>query len=211
MSDPDLPSDLPNGWSIPKQDHVRVRDIDCLSDNWYRLYRVGFDLKRTDGSWQHQTREAYDRGNGAGVLLYNLADRTVILTRQFRIPSFVNGNEDGMLIEVPAGVLDDRDPMSAVIAEVEEETGYKIGKPVQVFDLFMSPGSVTERLHLFVAEITRDHREGAGGGLHEEGEDIDVLEVPFDDILPMITDGRIRDAKTVILLQHALLTGLLRK
>ncbi|MBC07369.1 MAG: GDP-mannose pyrophosphatase [Thalassospira sp.] len=196
---------------MPKQDHVRVRDIDCLSDNWYRLYRVGFDLKRTDGSWQHQTREAYDRGNGAGVLLYNLADRTVILTKQFRMPSFVNGNEDGMLIEVPAGVLDDRDPMLAVIAEVEEETGYKIGKLVQVFDLFMSPGSVTERLHLFVAEVTREHREGEGGGLLEEGEDIDVLEVPFDDILPMITDGRIRDAKTVILLQHALLTGLLGK
>lgn len=188
-----------------------MQDIDCLSDNWYRLYRVGFDLRRTDGAWQNQTREAYDRGNGAGVLLYNLADRNVILTRQFRMPSFVNGNEDGMLIEVPAGVLDDRDPMSAVIAEVEEETGYKIGKPVQVFDLFMSPGSVTERLHLFVAEVTRAHRAGEGGGLHHEGEDIDVLEIPFDDILPMISDGRIRDAKTVILLQHALLTGLFGK
>lgn len=200
--------DLPKGWSIPDQDHVRVSNIECLSDNWYRLYRVSFDLKRSDGSWQSQTREAYERGNGAGILLYNRTDRTVILTRQFRLPSFVNGNEDGMLIEVPAGLLDDRDPASAVIAEVEEETGYKIGKPRQAFDLFMSPGSVTERLHLFVAEVTRNHREGDGGGLHEEGEDIHVLEISFDDIIPMMADGRIRDAKTIILLQHALLTKL---
>lgn len=204
-------SDLPKGWSIPDQDHVRVKNIECLSDNWYRLYRVSFDLKRTDGSWQNQTREAYERGNGAGILLYNRADRTVILTRQFRLPSFVNGNKDGMLIEVPAGVLDDRDPTAAVIAEVEEETGYKIAKPKQVFDLFMSPGSVTERLHLFVAEVTRNHRAGEGGGLHHEGEDIDVLEIPFDEIVPMMADGRIRDAKTVILLQHALLAGLFCK
>jgi len=142
-------------------------------------------------------------------LLYNRADRTVILTRQFRLPTFVNGNQDGMLIEVPAGLLDDRDPASAVIAEVEEETGYKIGKPSLVFDLFMSPGSVTERLHLFVAEVSRDHRKGDGGGLHHEGEDIDVLEIPFADLIPMMADGRIRDAQTVVLLQHALLTKLI--
>ncbi|MBX2830106.1 MAG: NUDIX domain-containing protein [Rhodospirillales bacterium] len=202
-------SDLPKGWSIPDQDHLRINDITCLSDNWYHLYRVGFDLKRSDGTWQTQEREAYERGNGAGILLYNRGDRTVILTRQFRLPSFVNGNEDGMLIEVPAGLLDDRDPASAVIAEVEEETGYKIGKPRLVFDLFMSPGSVTERLHLFVAEVSRDHRKGDGGGLHHEGEDIDVLEIPFTDLIPMMADGRIRDAKTVILLQHALLTKLI--
>jgi len=202
-------SDLPKGWSIPDQDHLRINDITCLSDNWYHLYRVGFDLKGSDGTWQTQEREAYERGNGAGVLLYNRADRTVILTRQFRLPTFVNGNQDGMLIEVPAGLLDDRDPASAVIAEVEEETGYKIGKPSLVFDLFMSPGSVTERLHLFVAEVSRDHRKGDGGGLHHEGEDIDVLEIPFADLIPMMADGRIRDAKTVILLQHALLTKLI--
>ncbi|WP_412557907.1 NUDIX domain-containing protein [Thalassospira sp. MIT1370] len=200
--------DLPKGWSIPDLANIRIDDIECLSDNWYHLYRVSFDLKRSDGSWQHQTREAYERGNGAGILLYNRADRTVILTRQFRLPSFVNGNPDGMLIEVPAGLLDDRDPAAAVIAEVEEETGYRIGKPQKVFELFMSPGSVTERLHLFVAEVRRDHREGDGGGLHEEGEDIHVLEIAFDDIASMISDGRIRDAKTIILLQHGLLTGL---
>ncbi|MFH1805190.1 MAG: NUDIX domain-containing protein [Pseudomonadota bacterium] len=196
---------LPKGWRIADTDHVRMGDIDCLSDNWYHLYRVGFDLKRSDGEWQHQTREAYDRGNGAGILLYNRDDRTVILTRQFRLPSFVNGNETGMLIEVPAGLLDDRDPAAAVIAEVEEETGYKIGKPQKIFDLFMSPGSVTERLHLFIAEVTRDHRAGEGGGLHAEGEDIHVMEIAFETATDMIADGRIRDAKTVILLQHALL------
>ncbi|RCK31860.1 GDP-mannose pyrophosphatase [Thalassospira xiamenensis] len=187
---------------------MRVQNIECLSDNWYHLYRVSFDLRRSNGEWQSQQREAYDRGNGAAILLYNRAAGTVILTRQFRLPSFVNGNENGMLIEVPAGLLDDRDPASAVIAEVEEETGYRIGKPQKVFDLFMSPGSVTERLHLFVAEVTSDHRTGEGGGLHEEGEDIHVLEVPFRDALAMISDGRIRDAKTVILLQHAVLNGL---
>ncbi len=195
--------DVPKGWQLPTHDTIRVEDIECLSDNWYRLYRVTFDLRRQNGEWQRQQREAYDRGNGAGILLYNRADRTVILTRQFRLPSFVNGSQDGMLIEVPAGLLDDRDPAAAVIAEVQEETGYKIGKPQKLFDLFMSPGSVTERLHLFMAEVTKGHRTGKGGGLHEEGEDIHVLETPFDDAIAMVADGRIRDAKTVILLQHA--------
>lgn len=204
----DLPTRLPKGWQLPESNDIRVQNIECLSDNWYHLYRVSFDLRRSNGEWQHQQREAYDRGNGAAILLYNRAAGTVILTRQFRLPSFVNGNENGMLIEVPAGLLDDRDPASAVIAEVEEETGYRIGKPQKVFDLFMSPGSVIERLHLFVAEVTSDHRAGEGGGLHEEGEDIHVLEVPFRDALAMISDGRIRDAKTVILLQHAVLNGL---
>ncbi|WP_417815488.1 NUDIX domain-containing protein [Thalassospira alkalitolerans] len=200
--------DIPKGWKLPENDAIRVEDIECLSDNWYHLYRVTFDLKRQNGEWQRQQREAYERGNGAGILLYNRDVGTVILTRQFRLPTFVNGNETGMLIEVPAGLLDDRDPASAVIAEVEEETGYKIGKPQKLFDLFMSPGSVTERLHLFMAEVKSEHREGIGGGLHEEGEDIHVLEIPIKDAIAMVADGRIRDAKTVILLQHAMLAKL---
>ncbi|WP_417810774.1 NUDIX domain-containing protein [Thalassospira alkalitolerans] len=200
--------DIPKGWKLPENDVIRVEDIECLSDNWYHLYRVTFDLKRQNGEWQRQQREAYERGNGAGILLYNRDAGTVILTRQFRLPTFVNGNETGMLIEVPAGLLDDRDPASAVIAEVEEETGYKIGKPQKLFDLFMSPGSVTERLHLFMAEVKSEHREGIGGGLHEEGEDIHVLEIPIKDAIAMVADGRIRDAKTVILLQHAMLAKL---
>lgn len=200
--------DIPKGWKLPENDVIRVEDIECLSDNWYHLYRVTFDLKRQNSEWQRQQREAYERGNGAGILLYNRDAGTVILTRQFRLPTFVNGNETGMLIEVPAGLLDDRDPASAVIAEVEEETGYKIGKPQKLFDLFMSPGSVTERLHLFMAEVKSEHREGIGGGLHEEGEDIHVLEIPIKDAIAMVADGRIRDAKTVILLQHAMLAKL---
>ncbi|OSQ36176.1 GDP-mannose pyrophosphatase [Thalassospira mesophila] len=187
---------------------MRLDGVDCLSDNWYHLYRVRFALKRRTGDWQEQTREAYERGNGAGILLFNRENRTIILTRQFRMPTFVNGNETGMLIEVPAGVLDDRAPNAAVIAEVEEETGYKIGKPRQVFDVFMSPGSVTERLHLFVAEITADHLQGEGGGKYDEGEDISVLETPFADAIAMIADGRIRDAKTIMLIQYAQLNGL---
>lgn len=201
-------ADLPKGWHLSDTDAIRIEDIECLSDHWYHLYRVTFDLRRQNGEWQRQQREAYERGNGAGILLYNRNARTVILTRQFRLPSFVNGNETGMLIEVPAGLLDDRDPASAVIAEVEEETGYQIGKPQKLFDLFMSPGSVTERLHLFMAEVKSEHQKGVGGGLVEEGEDIHVLETPFEDALAMVADGRICDAKTVILLQHAQLVRL---
>ncbi|WP_339780736.1 NUDIX domain-containing protein [uncultured Thalassospira sp.] len=201
-------TDFPTAWTRFDSDNIRLDGVDCLSDNWYHLYRVRFALKRRDGEWQDQNREAYDRGNGAGILLFNRANRTIILTRQFRMPTFVNGNETGMLIEVPAGLLDDRAPNAAVIAEVEEETGYKIGKPRQVFDVFMSPGSVTERLHLFVAEISTDHLQGEGGGKYDEGEDISVLETPFADVIAMIADGRIRDAKTIMLVQYAQLNGL---
>ncbi|WP_073953821.1 NUDIX domain-containing protein [Thalassospira sp. TSL5-1] len=202
-------TDFPTNWTRFEADHIRLDGIDCLSDNWYHLYRVRFALKRRDGEWQEQTREAYERGNGAGILLYNRRTRSIILTRQFRMPTFVNGNETGMLIEVPAGVLDDRAPNAAIIAEVEEETGYKIGKPREVFDVFMSPGSVTERLHLFVAEITSDHLQGEGGGKYDEGEDISVLETPFEEVIAMIADGRIRDAKTIMLIQYAQIQGLL--
>ncbi len=201
-------TDFPTAWTRFDSDNIRLDGVDCLSDNWYHLYRVRFALKRRDGEWQDQNREAYDRGNGAGILLFNRANRTIILTRQFRMPTFVNGNETGMLIEVPAGLLDDRTPNAAVIAEVEEETGYKIGKPRQVFDVFMSPGSVTERLHLFVAEISTDYLQGEGGGKYDEGEDISVLETPFADVIAMIADGRIRDAKTIMLVQYAQLNGL---
>jgi nudix-type nucleoside diphosphatase (YffH/AdpP family) len=201
-------TDFPTAWTRFDSDNIRLDGVDCLSDNWYHLYRVRFALKRRDGEWQDQNREAYDRGNGAGILLFNRANRTIILTRQFRMPTFVNGNETGMLIEVPAGLLDDRAPNAAVIAEVEEETGYKIGKPRQVFDVFMSPGSVTERLHLFVAEISTDYLQGEGGGKYDEGEDISVLETPFADVIAMIADGRIRDAKTIMLVQYAQLNGL---
>ncbi|MFJ6024851.1 NUDIX domain-containing protein [Brevundimonas sp. NPDC092305] len=186
-------------------DRVRVREIKVLSDNWYVLRKATFDWRRNDGSWQTQAREAYDRGNGVALLPYNTAARTVILTQQFRYPAFSNGHND-LLTEVPAGLLDDADPEARIRAEVEEEIGYRLGDVRLVFDCFMSPGSVTERLSLFIAEYDASMRIGDGGGLEGEGEEIEVLEIGFDEAMAQIADGRIRDAKTIILLQHAALT-----
>lgn len=186
-------------------DRVSVRQIEVLSDNWYILRKVTFEWRRDNGTWQTQEREAYDRGNGVGLLPYNLARRTVILTRQFRYPAFSNGY-DGLLVEVPAGLLDDADPETRIRLEVEEEIGYRLGEIRRVFEAFMSPGSVTERLHLFIAEYDHDMRVGDGGGLEGEGEEIGVLELSFDEAMAMIGDGRICDAKTIMLLQHAALT-----
>lgn len=186
-------------------DRVRVQAIQVLSDNWYILRKATFDWRRKDGTWQTQEREAYDRGDGVALLPYNLATRTVILTQQFRYPVFSNGY-DGLLIEVPAGVLDDADPEARIRSEVEEEIGYRLGDIRLVFESFMSPGSVTECLHLYVAEYDASMRIGDGGGLEGEGEEIDVLELAFDEAIAMMGDGRIRDAKTIMLLQHAALT-----
>lgn len=197
--------------SQPKSvaDRVRVKDVKVLSDNWYILRKATFDWRRKDGSWQTQEREAYDRGNGVALLPYNLAKRTVILTAQFRYPAFSNGY-DGLLIEVPAGLLDDADPEARIRSEVEEEIGYRLGEVQLVFETFMSPGSVTECLHLFIAEYDASMQIGDGGGLEGEGEEIDVIELPFDEAMAMVADGRIRDAKTVMLLQHAAL-GVFRR
>ncbi len=183
-------------------DRVRIEDITVLSDNWYVLRKVTFGWLRSDGTWQHGTREAYDRGNGAAILLYDLARRTVVLTRQFRMPAFLNGYRQ-MLIEAAAGLLDDASPEERIRAEAEEETGYRVHEVRKVFELFMSPGSVTEKLHLFVAAYAPKDRAGTGGGIAGEGEDIEVLELAFDEAMAMVADGRICDAKTVILLQWA--------
>ena len=183
------------------QDYVRIKDEQLLSDNWYILKKMTFELKRRDGTWQEQKREVYDRGNGAAILLYNRARRTVLLTRQFRMPAHVNGHS-GLLIEVAAGLLDDASPEQRIKEEVEEETGYRIDKVKKVFDLFMSPGSVTERLHFFVGEYAPEQRVGDGGGLHHEGEDIEVLELGYDEAIAMVASGEIMDGKTVLLLQH---------
>lgn len=181
--------------------HVRIKQQHLLSDNWYILKRVTFELQRRDGSWQEQTREVYDRGNGAAILLFDSARRTVLLTRQFRIPAHVNGHS-GMLIEVAAGLLDNASPEQRIKEEVEEETGYRIEHVRKVFELFMSPGSVTERLHFFVGEYTPAQRIGEGGGLAAEGEDIEVLELGYDAAIAMVASGEIMDAKTVLLLLH---------
>lgn len=183
---------------------VRVREEKLLSDNWYILKTTTFDFQRADGRWQEQKRETYDRGNGAAILLYDLAQRTVVLTRQFRYPAFVNGQDD-LLIEVPAGLLDAASPEDCIRAEAEQEAGYAVRQPRQVFEAYMSPGSVTEKLHFFVAEYEPGDRIAAGGGLEHEGEDIEVFEVTIDEALAMVGDGRIRDGKTILLLQYAAL------
>jgi nudix-type nucleoside diphosphatase (YffH/AdpP family) len=185
-------------------DRIRVQAVRLLSDNWYTLKTTTFDWLRSNGQWQTQHRETYDRGNGATLLPYNRAQRTVILTRQFRYPAFVNGYDD-LLIEAAAGLLDNATPEVRIRAEAEEETGYRLGEIRKVFEAFMSPGSVTEKLHFFVAEYDPGMRVGHGGGIATEGEDIEVLELPIDQALAMIADGRIVDAKTIMLLQYVAL------
>jgi nudix-type nucleoside diphosphatase (YffH/AdpP family) len=180
---------------------VMIIDETLLSDNWYILKKITFERTARDGSRQRQAREVYDRGNGATILLYNDAQRTVILTRQFRLPAFVNGH-DGYLIETAAGLLDDASPEERIRLEAEEETGYRIGAVESVFTAFMSPGSVTERLHFFMAPYVAADRINAGGGLAEEGEDIEVLELNYDAAFAMVHNGEIVDGKTIMLLQQ---------
>jgi nudix-type nucleoside diphosphatase (YffH/AdpP family) len=184
---------------------VEILKNEVLSDNWYVLRKVTYRIRKDGGEWQTQAREAYDRGNGATLLLYNLERRTVVLTRQFRLPTYVNGNVSGMLIETCAGLLDGDDPEGCIRREVKEETGYDVQDVRKVFEAYMSPGSVTEILHCFVAEYSPQQRTGKGGGVEDEGEDIEVLEMTVDRALADIASGAIRDAKTVMLLQYAAL------
>ncbi|MBP0578812.1 NUDIX domain-containing protein [Labrys sp. LIt4] len=185
-------------------DRVRVEEVQLLSDDWYVLKKTTFLYRRGDGSWQRQSRETYDRGNGATILLYDPSRRTVILTRQFRYPAFVNGCDD-LLIETPAGLLDKASPEERIRAETEEETGFRIREVRRVMEAYMSPGSVTEKLYFFVAAYSPGDRVGPGGGHVEEGEDIDLLELDIDEALAMIARGEIRDGKTIMLLYHAAL------
>ncbi|AZC75590.1 GDP-mannose pyrophosphatase NudK [Pseudomonas chlororaphis subsp. piscium] len=180
---------------------VRITAEEMLSDNWYLLKKYSFDLQRRDGSWQAQTREVYDRGNGATILLYNRERRTVLLIRQFRMPTYVN-DHSGYLIETAAGLLDNASPEERIRLEAEEETGYRVGAVEKVYEAFMSPGSVTERLHFFIGEYSPDDRIGDGGGLEEEGEDIEVLELDYQQALDMVRSGEIVDGKTIMLLQY---------
>ncbi|TXH68353.1 MAG: GDP-mannose pyrophosphatase NudK [Thiothrix sp.] len=186
-------------------ERVKIHKIEVLSDNWYILRKATFDYLRNNGEWQTQSREVYDRGNGATILLYNLAQQTVVLTRQFRFPAFTNGLESGLLIETAAGLLDSASPEERIRLEAEEETGYQVQAIQKVFEAYMSPGSVTEKLYFYVAEYQPKDKLAAGGGLESEGEDIEVLELPFKQALEMMKTGEIQDAKTIILLQHAAL------
>jgi nudix-type nucleoside diphosphatase (YffH/AdpP family) len=185
-------------------DRIRIKDVRVLSDNHYLLKTTTFEYRRGNGEWQTQHRETYDRGNGATLLPYNRAQRTVVLVRQFRYPAYVNGY-DGLMIEAAAGLLDNVSPETRIRAEAEEETGYRLGAVSKVFEAFMSPGAVTEKLHFFIAEYEPAMRVGSGGGLADEGEDIEVLELSIDQAVAMVADGRIADAKTIMLLQYAAL------
>jgi nudix-type nucleoside diphosphatase (YffH/AdpP family) len=185
-------------------DRVHIRNVEILSDNWFVLKKTTFDLRRRDGSWQSQTRETYDRGNGATILLFDPDRRMVVLTRQFRFPAFVNGHGDD-LIEAPAGLLEAASPEDRIRAETEEETGYRIHDVEKIFEAFMSPGSVTEKLHFFVGRYSPSDRVSVGGGNVEEGEDIETFEVSIDETPAMIASGEIQDGKTIMLLQHACL------
>jgi nudix-type nucleoside diphosphatase (YffH/AdpP family) len=185
-------------------DRIRVKNVNVLSDRHYRLNEVEFEYRRGNGEWQTQKREVFDRGHAATLLPYNLVNRTIVLTRQFRLPPYLAGHDDFM-IEAAAGMLDDETPEKRIRAEAEEEIGYRLQDVRKVFEAFMSPGSVTEKLHFFVAEYDAAMRIGDGGGLEEEGEDIEVLELSIEQALAMIADGRIADAKTIMLLQYAAL------
>lgn len=195
------------GRDLDRNPRVRVVDVELVGSGWHVLRRTTFDYRHGDGTVTREQRETYDRGNGATILLYDADRRTVLLTRQFRYPVYVNDHPDGMLVETAAGLLDDDSPEDAIRREAAEETGVEVGELQHVFDVYMSPGSVTERLHFYAAPYSPENRLGAGGGLAEEGEDIDVLELPFDGCLDMIADGRIADAKTILLLQWAALRG----
>jgi nudix-type nucleoside diphosphatase (YffH/AdpP family) len=185
-------------------DRIRVKDVRLLSDNHYTLKSTTFDWRRANGEWQTQRRETYDRGNGAVLLPYNLTQHSVVLVKQFRYPAYVNGYDD-LMIEAAAGLLDNASPEARIRAEAEEETGYRLGEITKVFEAFMSPGAVTEKLHFFIAAYEPKMRVGAGGGIASEGEDIEVIELPIDEALAMIASARIVDAKTIMLLQYAAL------
>ncbi|CAI2100528.1 NUDIX domain-containing protein [Serratia ficaria] len=195
---------------IVTKDRVRIVETRVLSDDWYLLKKTTFDYLRRDGVWQRQSRETYDRGDGAAILLFNRQAQTVVLTRQFRFPAFVNGH-DGMLIEAAAGLLDNASPEERIRAEVEEETGYRVQNVQKVFEAYMSPGSVTEKLHFFLGEYRAADRIDGGGGVEAEGEDLEVLELPLEQALQAIRRGTIVDAKTIMLLQYVALNRTLEE
>lgn len=189
--------------------NINILSTDILSNNWYTLKKVTYEYRKKDGSIQVQQREAYDRGNGAAILLYNLQQKTVILTEQFRLPTYINGNETGMLIEVCAGLLDKDNPEDCIRRETEEETGYKVTEIKKVYEAYMSPGSVTEMLYLFIAAYEPQMKIAEGGGVEHEQEDIEVLELSFEKAMHMIETGEIKDAKTIMLLQYVQLKKIL--
>jgi len=189
----------------------QIKNIEkkLLSDNYYILNRFTFDYLMSNGKWVNQMREVYDRGDGAGILLYNKAKKTVILTKQFRMPTYLNDNEDGFLVEIPAGMLDKDNPEACIIRETEEEVGYKLKSVKKVYEAYSSPGVMTEKMHFFIGEYTNDMKVSAGGGLDSEHEDIEVLEMTFENAVNMLNNGEIVDTRTIVLLQYAIIHKLL--
>jgi nudix-type nucleoside diphosphatase (YffH/AdpP family) len=196
-----------HGRDLTGNPRVRIREVELLSSDWYVLRKTTFDYQHSDGHWSREQRETYDRGDGATVLLHNTDRRTVLLTRQFRLPAYVNGHPDGMLLETAAGLLDGDSPEEAIRREAAEETGHTVGTVEHVFDVYMSPGSVTERLHFFAAPYDAADTPAGTGGIAAEGEDITIVELPFTEALDRIRNGVIADAKTIMLLQWAALDG----
>ncbi|RYE58194.1 MAG: GDP-mannose pyrophosphatase NudK [Sphingobacteriales bacterium] len=190
-------------------DNIKILKTEILSDNWYVLRKITYEFRTKHGEWKTFNREAYDRGNGATIMLYNRVSNTIILTRQFRLPTFINGNESGMLIESCAGLLDKDNAEECIRRETEEETGYRLKDVRKVFESYMSPGSVTEILYFFIAEYEKSMKVNDGGGLEEEQENIEVLELNIDEALGMIDSGEIRDGKTIMLLQYLRLKAIL--
>lgn len=191
------------------ENRIKITQSELLSDNWYILKKITYDYTKKDGTTETQVREVYDRGNGATILLYNKPNQTVILTRQLRIPTYLNGNETGMMIEACAGLLDAENAEECIRRETQEETGYQIAEARKIFEVYMSPGSVTETIHFFVAEYSKDMKVDEGGGLDYEQENIEVLELGFEQALQMVETGEIKDAKTIMLLQYAKINKLL--
>ena len=189
---------------------VKIRDEKILSDEHYVLKRIDYDIQKKNGEWESQKREVFDHGNAVTVLLYNQETKTVILTKQFRMATYVNGNSSGLLLEAPAGLLDKGEsPEDAIIREIKEETGYEISDVQKVYEAYSSAGSLTEKIFYYVAPYTKAQKVAEGGGLEEEGEELKVIEMPFDEALQKLDQGEIRDAKTIVLLQYALLKNLL--
>ncbi|WP_026461564.1 GDP-mannose pyrophosphatase NudK [Adhaeribacter aquaticus] len=188
---------------------VNIVKTEVLADDWYVLKKITFDYLNKDGTWERQSREAYDRGNGATILLYNREQKTVVLTRQFRMPTYVNGNESGMLIESCGGLLDKEHEEDCIRRETEEETGYQVKDVQKIFEAYMSPGSVTELVHFFIAEYSKTMQVHQGGGLAAEQENIEVVEIAIDEAMQMITTGEIKDGKTIMLLQYIKLHNIL--
>jgi nudix-type nucleoside diphosphatase (YffH/AdpP family) len=199
------------GRDLTRNPDIVVRDVELLASGWHVLRRTTYDHRHRAGHWTTEQRETYDRGNGATILLYDAARRTVLLTRQFRYPVYVNGHADGYLVEAAAGLLDDDDPEAAVRRETAEELGVDVGDLEHVFEVYMSPGSVTELVHFYAAQYSASTRTGPGSGLAADGEDIEVVELPFADAVAVTADGRIADTKTIMLLQWAALSGPFRE